>query len=121
LERVADHIGIMDRGRLVTTARLEDLLQTTKRVQVVFDQAAPPPDFGIPGSRRCRIEGPVVTAVVNITNEEQLAQIRAMPGTRINIFPMNLEEIFIEWFDRSGADAESALPVAPDLKNLNRN
>src|SRR5205814_6812751 len=37
LERVADHIGVIDAGRMALSARLEDLLNETKRVQVIFE------------------------------------------------------------------------------------
>jgi ABC-2 type transport system ATP-binding protein len=107
LERVADQIGIMDRGRLVMSARLETLLQTTKRVQVVFDESGPPADFAIPGARRCRTQGPVMTAVVEWTTDDQLNWVREWPGVRVNLFPMDLEEIFLEWFERT--DSETAL------------
>jgi ABC-2 type transport system ATP-binding protein len=104
LERVADHIGIMDRGRLTTSARLEDLLQTTKRVQVVFDESSPPAGFVVPGAARTQVAGPVVTAITRLTSEAQLDPLRQMPGARLNVFPLNLEEIFIELFDQRRRD-----------------
>ncbi|HSA03066.1 MAG TPA: hypothetical protein P5055_20240, partial [Candidatus Paceibacterota bacterium] len=102
LERVADHIGIMDRGRLTACVRLEELLQTTRRVQVVFDQSEVPEGFTIPGARSCHVRGPVISAVVRLTEAEQLRRLREMPGARVNIFSMNLEDIFLDWFDRDG-------------------
>ncbi len=102
LERVADHIGIMDRGRLATSVRLADLLETTKRVQVVFDAPTPPPDFCIPGALRSRTAGPVVTAIVRLENDAQLDAVRQQAGLRLNVFPMNLEEIFVELLSRHG-------------------
>jgi ABC-2 type transport system ATP-binding protein len=104
LERIVDQVGIMDRGRMVLNARLDDLLRTSKRVQVVFDEAGPPEGFSIPGARRCRIEGPVVTAVVEWTHDDQLAALQAWQGVRVNVFPMNLEDIFLEWFDQTSSE-----------------
>jgi ABC-2 type transport system ATP-binding protein len=100
LERVAEHIGIMDRGRITTSARLEELLQTTKRVQVVFDRPGPPPDFVVPGAVRSHTAGPVVSAIARLANEAQLDPVRQMPGARVNVFPLNLEEVFIELFGK---------------------
>src|ERR1051326_8249234 len=34
IERIADHVGIVDSGRMALAARLEDLLNRTRRVQV---------------------------------------------------------------------------------------
>ena len=100
LERVAEYVGIMDRGGLTTSTRLEELLQTTKRVQVVFDQAAPPPGFTVPGALRSRTTGPVVFALVRLTCPDQLEAVRRLPGTRLDVFTMGLEEIFIELLQR---------------------
>ncbi len=98
LERIADTIGIMDRGRLMMSSKLSDLIERTKRVQVVFDQKDPPLDFSIPGIIRCQISGPVVTALVSVCSDSQLNPIREMPGVRVNIFPVSLEELFIELY-----------------------
>lgn len=121
LERVADHIGIMDRGRITTSARLDDLLQTTQRVQVVFDEPTPPPGFAVPGALWTQISGPVVTAIVHMASEAQLEPLRAMPGVRINLFPLSLEEIFIELFGRredetTQGNEGSATPAIPETR-----
>lgn len=112
LERVADHIGIMDRGRLVTTVVLAELLETTKRVQVVFNEAGPPDGFLIPGVLCSHTAGPVVTAIVRLASESQLDLVRQLPGARVNVFPMNLEEIFIELLGRqTGHDLTKTNPA----------
>ena len=99
LERIAEHVGIMDRGRIVTSARLDDLQSRTKRVQVIIDDERPgfvlPP---IPGTIRSKVEGPVLTAVVRLESEAQLDEVRRIPGVRVNVFPVGLEEIFIDLF-----------------------
>ncbi len=100
LERIAEHVAMMDRGRITRSLRLDEWLQSTKRVQVVFDGDSVPPEFTIPGTRRSRSEGPVFTALVELSNEDQLNHVRALRGTRVNIFAMNLEEIFIDLFER---------------------
>ena len=107
LERIAEYVGIMDRGRIVTSARLEDLQSHTKRVQVILGDTLPP-GFKlpvIPGTIRSTVEGPVVTAVVRMDSESQLDEIRRIPGVRVNVFAVGLEEIFIELFGR-GARGE---------------
>jgi ABC-2 type transport system ATP-binding protein len=107
LERVANQVGFMDRGRLVMNAPLETILQSTRRVQVIFDQPCPPPGFAIPGARHCQTVGPVMTAVVQWTHEDQLAALSEWPGVRVNVFPMNLEEIFLDQFEMSELETEA--------------
>ena len=106
LERIGDHIGMMDRGRIVKSLHLNEWLERMRRVQVVFSTERVPDGFTIPTARKIRCEGPVATAVVELANEEQLAPLRAIIGARVNVFPMNLEEIFIEWFDKASDHKE---------------
>lgn len=96
LERVAEYVGIMDRGRLLSSSRLEDLQGATRRVQVIFEGDGPPAGFVVPGAVRTRTDGPVVTALVRLASESQLDDLRRLPGVRVTVFPVGLEEMFIE-------------------------
>jgi ABC-2 type transport system ATP-binding protein len=104
LERVADRIGIMDRGRMVAGGDLESLQSDIKRVQVIFEGGSVPGGFSIPGMLRSRTEGPVLTAVVRIKGEDTLAALRQQPGIRVNEFPLGLEDLFIELLERQPSD-----------------
>jgi len=96
IERLAEHVGIMDKGRLVASSRLDDLQARTRRVQVIFDGSAPPAGFVVPGAVRTAVEGPVVTAIARIDQESALDALRAQPGLRVQTFPLSLEDVFIE-------------------------
>lgn len=106
LERLVEYVGIMDRGRMVKSARLDQFQQTTRRVQVIFPEAAPPADFRVPGAVRSQTTGPVVTAVVQGVEDDQLDPIRRLPGVRVQIFPLGLEEILIELLGRNHTHQE---------------
>lgn len=96
LERVAEHTGIMDRGRMVAAGRLEDLQAGMRRVQIVFDSPTVPDGFTIPGALRSRVEGSVFTTVVRFEKPVGLEEIRALPGVRVADFPLGLQDLFIE-------------------------
>jgi ABC-2 type transport system ATP-binding protein len=100
LERVADHIGVIDDGRMALSERLEDLLNQTKRVQVIFEDEESPAYFAIPGALRSRRAGPVVNAIVRIVDGSELDALRSSTHVRIQIFPIGLEDIFLELFGR---------------------
>jgi ABC-2 type transport system ATP-binding protein len=120
LQRVADAVGILDRGRLIANERLSDLLEQTKRVQVVFEQESPPPGFNIPGAmQRLQVAGPVATAIVKVTQDAQFNDIRQIPGARVNLFPVNLEDLFIELFSRSPRDMENTDASCPNVQLFN--
>ncbi|MSU32002.1 MAG: ABC transporter ATP-binding protein [Pedosphaera sp.] len=106
LERLASHVGIMDQGRMVAEGSVEDWQRALRRVQVVFEGTHPPADFVIPGAIRTRTTGPVVTALVRIENEFQLDPVRQISGSRVFIFTLSLEEIFVEFFDSSISSVE---------------
>jgi len=111
LERMADHIGIIDHGRLALSMPLEDLLNQTKRVQIIFEMGESPDQFAVPGALRTRCEGTVLNAVVRWTNGSELETLRASTTARIQVFPMGLEEIFMEFFGNRNAEGES--PTKP--------
>jgi acetoin utilization transport system ATP-binding protein len=98
LERIADHIGIIHQGRLALSAQLEDLLNHTKRVQVIFETEELPVQFIIPGALRTRREGVVLNAIVQWTGDSELDALRASTDARVQVFPVGLEEIFMELF-----------------------
>jgi ABC-2 type transport system ATP-binding protein len=115
LERLATRVGIMDHGCVVAEGVVEDWQRTMRRVQVVFPGDAPPRDFAIPGALRCTSLGPVVTALARVTDDAQLEGIRNLPGARVYVFPLTLEELFVDWFRESSptreSKAETAMPV----------
>jgi len=109
LERVAEHVGIMDRGRMEVTGRLEDLQTGMRRVQIIFNGQSVPDGFRVPGALRSHAEGPVLTAVVRIDSASQLEVLRATPGTRVADFPLGLQDFFIELLDRPLSQSSSEI------------
>ena len=101
LERVVDNVGIMDHGRLVLSAPLDDLHNGVKRVQVVFSGDRVPAGFHIPGALWEETSGPVATALTQLANEAQLDPIRHMPGARLQVFPLSLEDILLAFLRRN--------------------
>jgi ABC-2 type transport system ATP-binding protein len=100
LERVADHVGVIHGGRIAMSARLEDLLNHTRRVQVIFEGADPPANFTIPGAVHSRQAGSVLNAVVRLTDGRELDGLRGSANVRVQVFPIGLEDLFIELFGR---------------------
>ena len=107
LERLATHIGILRHGRITLEGTIEDWQMIMRRVQVVFPGSAVPAGFEVPGSLRAASLGPVHTALVRLHDEAALAQVRSMPGVRVNVFPLTLEELFMEVHRGTGHPAGS--------------
>ncbi len=102
LERVADLIGIMDKGKIVMSKPLDELKQKIVRVQIIFPGQSVPDDFQFPEATNLQKDGPVAIGVIRGENEDVLERIRLLPGVRVQTFPMGLEDSFFELFGRSG-------------------
>ncbi len=100
IERVANQVGIMDRGRLVAGGNVEELQSGLRRVQIIFEGAGVPEGFRLNGALRTKVEGAVVTAVLDVSRPGYLEELRAMPGARVHDFPLGLQDLFIELLDR---------------------
>jgi ABC-2 type transport system ATP-binding protein len=100
LERIVDGVGMMNSGRLILSSRLEDLQSTVKRVQVVFSGECVPDEFSIPGAFWSERSGPVLTALTQLANEAQLDSVRYLPNARVQVFSLNLREIFLAFFEK---------------------
>ena len=96
LERIVDHVGIMDRGKLLASSPVDDLKSRTRRLQMIFEGSHPPPGFRLPGAIRLEVDGPVESAIVQGEEEATYRALERQYGARLHVFPIGLEEIFIE-------------------------
>ena len=103
LERIANHIGVLHSGRMALSLPLDALLEQFRRVQVVFPTDEAPEDFVVPGQLSQTRSGPVVKAVVRWRNGQELETLHASVDARVQVFPLGLEELFVEFFARGAA------------------
>ena len=99
LGRLANVVGVMDRGRLVLSHEVEELQQTMRKVQIIYPNEEAAQGLRLPGVIRQETVGSVVTAVCRLANDQQLDFIRQESGVRLEIFPMGIEDIFVEVFE----------------------
>jgi ABC-2 type transport system ATP-binding protein len=109
LERIAEVIGIMDRGRLLISAQLDELQSSMRRIQIIFPGDSPPRNFTLPGSLRCETSGAVFTAIARLPDTQHLDSLRRLPGVRVQVFPLGLEDIFIEMLERERMGESNAV------------
>lgn len=110
IERLATHVGILDRGRVVSSGSVEDWQRTMRRVQVVCPGREVPREVEVPGTLREDRLGPVLTAIARVTDDAQLDGLRAIEGVRVNVFPLTLEDLFVEWFEPRGQEGPMSGP-----------
>jgi ABC-2 type transport system ATP-binding protein len=96
VDQIADHIAIIDAGRTVVTGELEDLRARYRRVQLVFNGAAPDIPFRAPGVVRIRREGRVLTALSNAGSDAVIEEAMRFGPVSTDVLPVTLKEIFLE-------------------------
>jgi ABC-2 type transport system ATP-binding protein len=93
VERVADWIGIIDRGKLLLEAQLDDVRANFRRVRVVGENLRLPARSEVLQTRT----GEGTTEYVLRGNSEGFtASLRNQGATVLDVSPMNLQEIFLE-------------------------
>ena len=95
VDQIADHIAIVDRGRMVLAGELDDLRNAHQRVQLVFAGDAPNVELRSPGVVRVNRQGRVLT-VLTRDREALMAEVRSLAPASIDWSPVTLKEIFLE-------------------------
>jgi ABC-2 type transport system ATP-binding protein len=104
VERVADHVAVLDRGRLRLHGPLEQIKERVRKVVAVFENDAPDP-VSLPGKIDARADGRVLTVVAEGGNGQLTAGLKALGARTIEIEPVSLEEILVA-FLREQAETE---------------
>ena len=89
LEDVCDHVGIMDRGRMLLERSLADLQGATVKLQLVGQV---PEDLEVLHSSD---SGRLKTLIVRGTAVDVSSRVAAAKPTYFDVLPLSLEEIFI--------------------------
>jgi len=95
IDQIADHVAIIDRGRMVTSGSLDELRDRYQRVQLVFAGDAPKPDPKTPGVVRVQRQGRVLT-ILTRDREALIAESRSWSPVSIDSSSVSLKELFLE-------------------------
>ena len=96
VDLIADHVGIIDRGRMIAAGCLDDMKAQYQRVQVVLADGVKAPAQWAEGAEHVRQEGRVVSILASHNADAIAEQARALPGATVERFPVGLKEIFLE-------------------------
>ncbi|HEV8316481.1 MAG TPA: ABC transporter ATP-binding protein [Vicinamibacterales bacterium] len=96
VDQIADRVAIIDRGRAVLTGALDDIRENYRRIQLVFDGAAPAPTFHAPGIVRVTPQGRVLTVISSAGADRVLDEARRLSPVSVDVVPVTLKEIFLE-------------------------
>lgn len=101
LEDVCDHVGIMDRGKVILERSLSELQGSVCKIQAAFQSGMPglPDDFEV---LHMVNTGRVYTLIVKGDPDRAKGILEALHPMFIDVLPLSLEEIFI--YELGGAD-----------------
>jgi ABC-2 type transport system ATP-binding protein len=96
VERVADHVCILNHGRLQLSATIDDLRQSYRRIDFVFEAVPSARELIIPGIEKIRSDGCQVTVLTSRNADEVIRRARDLSAVSIEVSPIPLREIFLE-------------------------
>lgn len=104
LEDVCDHVGIMNKGKVIIERSLSDLQGNVSKIQVACEGEVPALPEGFKVLHKSNI-GRVHTLIVRGNPEEAVAHItKDSEKSIVDVLPLSLEEIFI--YEMGGVDYE---------------
>ncbi len=100
LEDVCDHVGIVDRGKMLLEHSLSDLQENTVKIQAVFREGQTiPPELDVVHTSST---GRLQQLVIRGKADEVSRRIEETEPVYMDVIPLTLEEIFI--YELGGAD-----------------
>jgi ABC-2 type transport system ATP-binding protein len=96
VEAIADHIGIVDQGKMIVAGSLDDIKTRYQRLRLVFANSVELPAHWVEGVESIHQEGRVVSILASHNADAIVDQAQSLPGSAVERFPVSLKEIFLE-------------------------
>jgi ABC-2 type transport system ATP-binding protein len=96
VEQVADHVLMIDRGKLVLDASMDRIKEQYRQIQAVFTDPIEARDLRLPGIERVCFEGRTATFVASHNVDSIVEHVRMLRAGSIDVLPISLKEIFLE-------------------------
>jgi len=96
VERVADHVCILNHGRLRLSEPIDDLRQSYRRIDFVFEAVPSARELIVPGIERIRSSGHQITVLTSRNADEVIRRARDLSAVSVEVSPVPLREIFLE-------------------------
>jgi ABC-2 type transport system ATP-binding protein len=95
VERVADQVCIIDRGKLVADTSLDRIRQEYRRIIFGFPAEPPPLDFSGESIGTVRTDGRQVTVMATCNAEAIVERVHRLGAASVETTPVSLRELFL--------------------------
>jgi ABC-2 type transport system ATP-binding protein len=96
VERVADHVCILEKGCLLVDASLDQLRQFYRRIDLVFPSPPSEHEFRIFGVERIETSGHQMSVFASGNAEAVIERARDLNVVSVEVAPVGLRDIFLE-------------------------
>ena len=96
VERIADHVFVVHKGRLALEGSLEELRKNFRRMSFAFPGRAPVEQMRLPGVRNTHVDGHVLSLIADGNLEEIACRANALGAISTDTQPVSLRELFLD-------------------------
>ena len=96
VERIADHVSILEKGSLVLDESLDRLRQTYRRIDAVFPSAPVEREFQIAGVERIRTNGRQMSVFASSNADAVVERAHSCNAISVQASPVGLRDLFLE-------------------------
>jgi ABC-2 type transport system ATP-binding protein len=96
VEQIADRVLMIDRGRLVLDTTVDAVKEQFRRIRAVHDSPVSVDLTDVPGVRRVRVDGRMVSVMASHNVDAIVARMRISPATQVEVVPVTLKDVLLD-------------------------
>ncbi len=96
VEQIADHVLMINQGKLVLDAPMDQVKEQYRHIQAVFPDPVEERDFRVTGIEKVHAEGRTVSLIASCNVDSIVEHVRMMRAKTVDVLPISLKEIFLE-------------------------
>lgn len=109
LERTADRVAVIMKGKLLLNSPLEQLKSTSRKIQAVFPEGLPEEVRKLPDVIRVEEQGKVYSLIISGNFEMTLERVKQLRPVYLEVLDLDLEDIFINIMAKEGYSREALI------------